>query len=83
VAFSLRSQGQLFSSTIQSNSSDGIRLVLGSALLPSTPTTTVSGNLGFGIQCFDPESSVVNTFPPFMSVSGNAAGDVSPGCTAF
>lgn len=83
LALSLRSQGQLFSSTIQNNSSDGIRLMLGSALLPSTPTSTVSNNTGVGVQCFDAESSVVNTFVPFMSIFGNGGGDVSPGCTAF
>jgi parallel beta-helix repeat protein len=83
LTFSLRSQGQTFNSTIQSNSSDGIRLVLGSALLPGTPLTTVSGNGGFGVQCTDPESSVLNTFPPFLSLAGNAAGEVSPGCTGF
>lgn len=83
LTFSLRSQGQTFNSMIQGNSSDGIRLLLGSALLPATPLSTVSGNSGFGVQCFDGESSVVNTFPPFMSVSGNAGGDVSLGCTAF
>lgn len=82
LALSLRSQGQLFGSTIQGNSGDGIVLSLGSALLPSPPTTTVSGNAGFGIQCADPESSVLNTFPPFMSFSGNG-GEVSPGCTPF
>jgi len=83
LGLSLRSQGQMFNSSIQNNSGDGIRLILGSALLPSTPTSTVSGNTGFGIQCFDPESSVVNTFPPFVAFSANAAGDVSPGCTGF
>ena len=83
LGLSLRSQGQTFNSTIQNNSADGIRLLLGSALLPSTPVTTVSGNAGFGLQCFDPESSVVNTFPPFLSLSGNGAGDMSPGCTGF
>ena len=83
LGFSLRSQGQIFSSTIQANSGDGIRLVLGSALLPSTPTTTVSGSSGFGIQCFDAESSVVNTSLPAISFSGNSSGDVSPFCTPF
>jgi hypothetical protein len=38
---------------------------------------------GFGVQCFDAESSVVNTVLPSMSLSGNASGDVSPGCTPF
>ena len=82
LALSLRSQGQLFSSTIQNNSGDGIVLSFGSALLPLPPTTTVSGNAGFGIQCTDPESSVVNTSPPAMLFSGNG-GEVSPGCSSF
>jgi hypothetical protein len=83
LVFSLRSQGQMFGSTIQNNSGDGIRLLLGSALLPLAPGSTVSGNTGWGIQCFDAESSVVNAFPPFLTLSGNIAGDVSPGCTGF
>ena len=83
LGFSLRSQGQMFNTSIQNNSGDGIRLILGSALLPSTPTSTVSNNTGVGVQCFDAESSVVNTFPPFMSFSANGSGDVAPGCTAF
>jgi parallel beta-helix repeat protein len=83
LGVSTRSQGQIFSSTIQNNSSDGIRLVFGSALLPLTPGSTVSGNAGWGIQCSDPESSVVNTSPPFITFSANGAGDVSPSCTSF
>jgi len=83
LLFSLRSQGQLFSSTIQNNTSDGIRLLLGSALLPLPAMSTVSGNGGFGIQCFDAESSVVNTQPPIIALSGNLQGTLSPSCTAF
>jgi len=83
LLFSLRSQGQLFSSTIQNNTSDGIRLLLGSALLPLPAMSTVSGNGGFGIQCFDAESSVVNTQPPIIALSGNIQGNLSPSCTAF
>lgn len=84
VLFSLRSQGQLFSSTIQSNASDGIRLLLGSALLPLSGVTTISGNSGFGIQCLDSESSVVNTsVPTILAISANVEGNLSPSCTAF
>ena len=87
VLFSTRSQGQIASTTIQSNTGDGIRLVLGSALLPLPPATSVSGNGGFGIQCADSESSVVNTDsqanPPAVTVSGNGAGQVSLSCTTF
>ena len=86
IIFTTRSQGQMFNTTIRNNTSDGIRFVLGSALLPLLPTSTVSGNNGFGVQCFDGESSVVNagsvpSLPLF--VSGNTAGDVSAGCTGF
>jgi parallel beta-helix repeat protein len=98
LAFSLRSHGQIFSSTIQDNLNigtcppmpggfcnpgDGIRLIFGSALLPSTPTTVVSGNAGFGISCTDGESSVLNTGLPALSISGNALGDVAGSCTGF
>jgi hypothetical protein len=99
LAFSLRSHGQIFNSTIQDNltigtcppapgsppcnTGDGIRLIFGSALLPSTPTTVVSGNAGFGISCTDGESSILNTSLPALSISGNALGDVSGLCTGF
>jgi hypothetical protein len=89
LIFSLRSQGQMFNSTIQNNSGDGIRLIFGSALLPAMPASTVSGNSGFGIQCTDPESSILNTipppppFPPFFVFFGNTLGDVSAGCSGF
>jgi hypothetical protein len=72
-----RSQAQLLNTVIQNNLNvtapngftnpgDGIRLSLGSALLPGTPTSTVSGNAGFGVQCTDGESSVtlINPAPP-------------------
>jgi parallel beta-helix repeat protein len=83
MLFSVRSQGQLFSSTIQNNAGDGIRLALGSALLPLPGVSTVSGNTGFGIQCFDGESSVLNLVPAIVLISGNTAANVSSGCTSF
>lgn len=95
LGLSLRSQGQLFGSTIQNNTGDGINLQLGSALLPALPTatvpaTTVSGNSGWGIQCFGAESSIANAFdlpPPAVSafsfLTGNGPGNISPGCTDF
>src|SRR5262245_56152493 len=82
---SLKSDGQLFSSTVQNNlpvgfsTGDGIRLLFGSGLLISQPNTAVSGNAGFGLQCTDGESSVVNTL--FLSLSGNVLGGVSGSCT--
>jgi parallel beta-helix repeat protein len=81
--FSVRSQGQLSSTMIQNNASDGIRLALGSALLPLPAVSTVSGNTGFGIQCIDSESSVINLLPSIIGISGNSAGNVAPGCSSF
>lgn len=81
VVLSVRSSGQLFASTIQNNTLDGIRLVFGSGLFIQSPVTTVSGNGGFGLQCTDGESSVVNT--GLLSLSGNLAGGVSGTCTGF
>jgi hypothetical protein len=83
LIISLRSQVQMTGTTIRNNATDGIRLVLGAALLPLTPVSTVTGNAGVGIQCTDSESSVVNTGMPTSNVFGNFSGDVSPGCTSF
>jgi hypothetical protein len=84
IIVSLRSTAQMSGSTIQSNAGDGVRLLLGSALLPlSTPSgSTLSGNSGAGISCTDGESSVVNLGPPALSLSGNGGGD-APSCTGF
>ena len=86
LGLSLKSDGQLSSSTIQNNlpagsTGDGIRLIFGSGLFISQPNTIVSGNAGFGLQCTDGESSVVNTL--FLSLSGNGLGGVSGSCTGF
>ena len=81
LGLSLKSQAQLFGSTIQNNPGDGIRLLLGSALLILPPSTAVSGNTGFGLQCLDSESSVANT--GLLTLSGNVAGDIAPGCSGF
>jgi len=83
LIISLRSSVQMTGTTIRNNANDGIRLVLGAALLPLAPVSTITGNTGAGIQCTDSESSVVNTGMPTSSVSGNFGGDVSPGCTGF
>ncbi|HYX62849.1 MAG TPA: right-handed parallel beta-helix repeat-containing protein [Burkholderiales bacterium] len=77
LTLSTRSQAQVSGTTIQSNldvptpngfvnAGDGIRLLLGSALLPTGPNSIVSDNQGFGIQCFDAESSV-NGLPPIQA----------------
>lgn len=87
LGLSLRSHGQLFNSTIQnnlpagSNPGDGIRLIFGSGLFVTTPNSIVSGNAGFGLQCTDGESSVINT--GLLSLSGNGLGAVSGSCTGF
>lgn len=86
LGLSLKSQGQLASSTIQGSlppGGDGIRLLLDSGLFVAPGTSTnVSGNAGWGLQCLDGESSVVNTF--FLSFTpGNGSGPSSPTCTGF
>ena len=81
LGLSLKSDGQLFPSTIQNNGGDGIRLVFGSGLFVSQPSVVVSGNGGFGLQCTDGESSVVNTV--YLALSGNGLGGVSGSCTGF
>jgi hypothetical protein len=91
LTYSMRSQGQTLSSTISNNRDvlttsggrnpgDGIRLTFGSALLPGTPTSTISGNAGIALQCTDQESSAVNTAA--LSFVGNLGGDFST-CSGF
>lgn len=86
LALSLNSSAQIISTTIQKNvagapgTGEGIRLQLGSTLLPQTPTGSVTGNAGFGLICSDGESSVVNT--GFLGIGANALGGVA-NCTAF
>jgi hypothetical protein len=87
LVLSLRSQAQISNSTIQNNvavgvhSGDGIRLVMGTGLFVSTPNSVVSGNAGWGLQCTDGESSVINT--NWLGLSDNNLGDLSPRCTGF
>ena len=81
LVLSLRSNAQLFASTIENSRGDGIRVTLGSALFVSPPNTSVSGSAGWGLQCTDGESSVANT--QLLTFSGNNVGGVSPGCTGF
>jgi hypothetical protein len=81
LIFSVRSSGQIFGSTIENSTGDGIRVTLGSALFISSPGTSATGNAGWGLQCTDAESSVLNT--QLLSLSGNAAGGVTPACTGF
>ncbi len=86
VVFQMRSQGQMASTNIQANGGDGIRLLLGSALLPSSfpAGNTVSGNTGMGLICFDSESSVIlgpTLAPQNITFSGNTVGSFS--CSSF
>jgi Right handed beta helix region len=87
MILSLRSQAQIAGSTIQNNvpaganNGDGIRLAFGSGLFAATPVGSVTGNAGFGINCTDGESSVVNTGS--LGVGPNGLGGVAPTCTGF
>jgi hypothetical protein len=84
VALSLNSSAQIASTTIQNNvasvpgTGEGVRLQLGSTLLASPPTGSVTGNAGFGLICTDGESSVLGT----LGIGVNGLGSVS-GCTPF
>ena len=91
----LKSSGQIASTTIQGNTAipgpipgtltggDGIRLVFGSGLFAVTPNSSVTGNAGFGVICTDGESSVIGTaaLAIVLGISGNTAGSVA--CTGF
>jgi hypothetical protein len=55
----------------------GLSLIFGSGLLILPPNTVVSGNAGFGLQCTDGESRVVNT--RCTSRSRGTASAASPG----
>jgi parallel beta-helix repeat protein len=87
LTLSLKSSAQIASSTIQNNVSigpgtgDGIRLVFGSALFGTAPNGIVTGNAGFGLNCTDGESSVINT--ALLGIGINTLGGVAPTCTGF
>ncbi len=98
LLLSLRSSGQIASSTIQNNTTipgplpgtvtggDGIRLVFGSGLFAATPGGSIFGNAGFGLNCTDGESSVINTGLLGIGLIGlppNTLGGVAPACTGF
>jgi len=84
VFLSFRSQAQISGNTIQNNvppGGDGIRLVFGSGLLGAAPIGSVTGNAGFGLNCTDGESSVLNT--GVLGIGPNTLGGVAPTCTGF
>jgi hypothetical protein len=90
LILSLRSSVQVTSTTtIQNtvpaglNGGDAIRLVFGSALIAGLPAGTISGNAGWGLNCTDGESSVINTGSLGIIPGGNLLGSVSPACTGF
>ena len=87
LVLSLKSGAQISSSTIQNNlpvgpnPGDGIRLVFGSGLFLAAPNSTVTANTGWGLNCTDGESSVINTL--FLTLGGNTLGGIAPSCTGF
>jgi hypothetical protein len=87
MILSLRSQAQIAGSTIQNNLAappnlgEGIRLVFGSALFAANPVGTITGNAGFGLNCTDGETSVINT--GLLGIGVNGQGGVAPTCTGF
>jgi hypothetical protein len=87
IVLSFRSSAQVTATTIQNNlaappqNGDGIRIVLGSALIGAAPIGVITGNAGFGLNCTDGESSVVNT--GLLGIGANALGGVGPICSGF
>jgi hypothetical protein len=79
VRLNTNSTGQIAGAAIQNNTGDGILLMFGSTLRVEDPTTVITGNGGFGLQCSDGESSVVGTFR-FVFNPPNARGGVSATC---
>jgi len=86
VVLTARSMGRMRGNTIQNNTDDGIRLVMGSGLFfdPAAPTT-VTGNTGFGLNCTDGESSVINANLPnlILTPPNNITGGVNVTYTGF
>ena len=81
VGFNLRSAGQIVGSTIVNNDGDGIRMAFGGGLFVGPPSSTVSGNAAWGLNCQDGESSYING--SFLVMSGNSSGSFAPGCTGY
>ncbi len=71
---------RLQNSALQDNTNDGISLFNASALLHSEAPSNVviTGNTGFGMQCFGAESNCAGDLP---GVTGNTGTQVS--CTGF
>ena len=75
IAMRLRSNLQLAGAAITSHSTYGVRLRLGSALLAVGPTSYLTDNGTWGLECQDAESSVSD--PAFL------AGAIDTNCTGF
>jgi len=58
VRLNTNSTGQITGATIQNNTGPGIWLLFASKLQLGQPTSNVTGNGGFGLECRDAESSV-------------------------
>ena len=82
LVLSLNSVAQLLGANVQFNSGDGITLQYGSKLNFVAAASTSGGNSGYGLQCVDPESSVVGA-QMLTASPPNGQGGVSPGCTGF
>jgi len=82
LVLSLNSVAQLLGANGQFNSGDGITLQYGSKLNFVAAASTSGGNSGYGLQCVDPESSVVGA-QMLTASPPNGQGGVSPGCTGF
>ncbi len=74
------SSANIFASSVTANGQNGIWIVFGASVVLSSPTVTVTGNTGFGLFCQDSFSHFQGDV---SGISGNTAGDVSPGCTGF
>ena len=82
LVLSLNSVAQLLGANVQFNTGDGIQLQNGSKLNFVAVASTSAGNSGYGLQCVDPESSVVG-LQMLVTSPINGQGDVSSGCTGF
>lgn len=83
VTLSLRSSARMGAGgtvTVNNNTGHGILLTLGGGLFLQPPPVTVTGNGGFGLQCFGSESSFAGNT---AGIGANGAGAISPTCTGF
>lgn len=87
VIAGLRSTARLRGgTTVQNNAGDGIQIFTGSAVdfrgAPD-PVSIVTGNGGFGLQCFGTEASFSGDTSGIAPAPSNTSGAISPGCTGF